>query len=304
MPELYCPHCGAGPLANKASLKSHVRYRCKKAPKTPTMPAENDPPTISGEGISVPPAPETPLLGQRGAPPPPELPPAAAFAPFNTSGLSPEEMDRRIQALVDARLRAALAPVEERLGAMLQNASSMIEDTCNKLPGLVEQQVQGMLGGGEQKVVDQEGKPALAPRAAAAVPGLGGLGGLLTPELLGLASKLLGAEDDSIGGIIAAIMKKQAAAKKRVEPLNAAMMTRGTGHMISWFKNKRVDPMSLARVTIIEADEIMKMPGVDGSTKSYWIGRKGEAANYLAALMLNKADKDKDGETPPPEAAV
>lgn len=218
--------------------------------------------------------------------------------------MTPEEMERRIQSLVEARVQALMSSAEQRLGAMMQQSIGMIEETCNKLPSLVEKQVQGLLGGSEQVVVDESGtpQPQQPPPAARPQAPASPLAGLLSPEILELAAKLLGAEDTSIGSIIAAVMKKSQQSQKKAEPLNASMMTRGAGHMISWMKNKRIDPMALARVTITEADEIMKMPGIDSSTKSYWIGRKGEATNYLAGLKLQEVEGN--GGTPKLEASA
>ena len=305
MPELYCPHCGAGPLANKASLNSHVRYRCKKAPPRPPTLDESDPATITPEGIGVPPVPETPLLGQRSAPVAPEPPPPAASLPFNTNGLSPEEMDRRIAVLVDARVRAALASAEERIGGSLQQAIGMIEETCNKLPSLVEKQVQGILGG-EQVVVDQSGAPAGAPPPkAAAAPGLGalgGLGGLLTPELLDIASKLLGAKDATLGSIVEAFIKRGQAGSKTAIP-DQTWEFKGRTHMLNLIKNKRSDPKSAAKVTITMSDDYLKLPGLDNKSRSYWNGRKSEAVNYLASLLIDRDDDIAEAagtrETPP-----
>lgn len=281
--EIYCEYCGGGPYANKGSLRSHYR-RCRRlpanfgteTPETPESPETAEPvEQTSEETAAAQPAPEPESVE---IPPPP--------------GVDPEEFERQIQALVDARVRAMMSQAEERLSTMMNQSIGMIEQTCEKLPGLVEQQVQTLLGGADQVVVDQAQGGGQQQHVGQAVPQngngrsanpLGALGGM---DWIRIAAEYLGADPNDPASIIAAALKKSQQGQKKQEPLNASMMSRGASHMISMFKNKRVDPVSAARVALTMSEDILKMPGIDGSTKSYWIGRKSEAANYLAMLQM------------------
>lgn len=279
--EIYCPYCGKGPYANKGSLRSHFR-RCQRLPASGVSEITDDSAITEEYQQPV----ELPQSGHGPQTPPPDETETIAPPP----GVNPDEFERQIQALVDARVRSMMSQAEERLSTMMSQSIGMIEQTCEKLPGLVEKQVQTMLGGQDQVVIDQDGDAPPAPRPPANSHSTFGnaFSGI---DWIKMAAEFLGADPNDPASIIAAVLKKSQQSQKKSEPLNASMMSRGAAHMISMLKNKRVDPLSAARVALTMSDDILKMPGIDGSTKSYWIGRKSEAANYLAMLQMEADNK-------------
>ncbi|MGI2335751.1 MAG: hypothetical protein ACRKGH_03795 [Dehalogenimonas sp.] len=281
--EIYCPYCGKGPYSNKGSLRSHFR-RCQRLPASGVPEIKDNSETAeeyqqSEEFLQLDQNPQTPPTGETETIDPPP-------------GVDPVEFERQIQALVDARVQSMMSQAEERLSTMMSQSIGMIEQTCEKLPGLVEKQVQTMLGGQEQVVVDQDNPmPQEHQQAQSPLNGRGQLGAFGGIDWLRIAAEFLGADPNDPASIIAAVLKKSQQSQKKAEPLNASMMSRGAAHMISMLKNKRVDPISAARVALTMSEDILKMPGIDGSTKSYWIGRKSEAANYLAMLQMEADNK-------------
>lgn len=277
--EIYCPYCAKGPYANQGSLRSHFR-RCQRLPADRTPEVADGP--EAGEKYQEPVQPPQPNTE---AQPTDE---AETMAP--PPGVDPTEFERQIQALVDARVQAMMSQAEERLSTMMSQSIGMIEQTCDKLPGLVEHQVQCLLGGQERVVVDQ---PEDSPQQSAQYqPPQNGqrapVNTFASVDWIRLGAEFLGADPNDPSSIIAALLKRSQQGQKKQEPLNASMMSRGAAHMISMFKNKRVDPEAAARVALTMAEDILKMPNTDGATKSYWIGRKSEAANYLAMLQMGE----------------
>ncbi|MEN8615216.1 hypothetical protein ABFB09_08080 [Dehalogenimonas sp. THU2] len=279
--EIYCPYCGKGPYANKGSLRSHFR-RCQRMPASGVPEITDYSATTEEDQQSV----ELPQPGQDSQTLPADEPETFASPP----GVNPDELERQIQALVDAKVRSMMSQAEERLSTMMSQSIGMIEQTCEKLPGLVEKQVQTMLGSQDQVVIDQDSDAPATVRPPA--NGQKAFGNAFSGvDWIRLAAEFLGADPNDPASIIAAVLKKSQQSQKKSEPLNASMMSRGAAHMISMLKNKRVDPISAARVALTMSEDILKMPGIDGSTKSYWIGRKSEAANYLAMMQMEADNK-------------
>lgn len=281
--EIYCPYCDKGPYANQGSLRSHFR-RCQRLPADGTPEVADEP-----EADEKYQEPVLPAQSNAETQPTDEI---ETMAP--PPGVDPTEFERQIQTLVDARVRVMMSQAEERLSTMMSQSIGMIEQTCEKLPGLVEKQVQTMLGGQDQVVIDQDSNTPATSRPPA--NGHSAFGNAFSGiDWLRIAAEFLGADPNDPASLIAAVLKRSQQGQKKSEPLNASMMSRGAAHMISMLKNKRVDPLSAARVALTMSEDILKMPGIDGSTKSYWIGRKSEAANYLAMLQMeadNKAASD------------
>ncbi|ADJ25382.1 hypothetical protein Dehly_0048 [Dehalogenimonas lykanthroporepellens BL-DC-9] len=156
--EIYCPYCGKGPYANKGSLRSHFR-RCQRMPVDGTPEITTDSETAEEYPQSI-----EPLQFDQGSQTPPPDETETIDPP---SGVNPDGFERQIQALVDARVRSMMSQAEERLSTMMSQSIGMIEQTCEKLPGLVEKQVQTMLGGQDQVVIDQDSNAPATSRPPA-----------------------------------------------------------------------------------------------------------------------------------------